>query len=226
MLWVPRVGHAVSLVTTDPNQVSAFVGGATRLGFDEVTGSAGGLGSLVPTGAQISTNYQGQGVLISSTGGPAYAATRAVDAVSDPNLLGGTNRNASNQLITAWLQPITIDFVVPSTASPGRTSLVGAWNDPTGSRIRLEVFDARGMLIDSVEANQGSFLGIRASGIVRARFVHVQTQSVTGFTVDDLYFDTPTALPVPLGPAAWSGLLVSLLAGLGWLGSRRLKALV
>jgi len=212
---------AVSLVTTDPVAVSAFVGSDTRFGFDDVTGSAGGLGSAVPAGAAIAANYQSDGILISSTGGPAYAAARAVDAVSDPNLLGGTNRNASNVLITAWLEPVTIDFVKPGTTTPATTTRVGAWNDPTGSRIRLEVYDKAGGLIESVEADQGRFLGIEAPGIARARFVHVQTQSVVGFTIDDLYVAQPTAT-VPFARPSSVVLVAILLTALGtWILGRR-----
>ncbi len=212
-----------ALVTSDPHDVRALVGAIAPIGFDDVAGWSGGATSVIATGASlIGDDYQGAGVRISSNGGPAYAAVRAVDAVSDPNLLGGTDRGPSGEVRVDWLAPIALDFVVPGTSTPGTTTLVGAWNDPTGSRIRLEVFDAEGSVLESVEADQGSFLGIRAPGIAGARFSHLKTQSVPGFTVDDVYFAPPTAGEEGSG-AAWVlvGLGVLALVGVGALFARR-----
>jgi len=181
-------------VTSDPSEVRAFVGDLAPLGFDDVAGWGGGAASVIATEASlVHDDYRDSGVRISSRGGPAYAVVRPVDAVSDPNLLGGTGRSPEGEVRVDWLAPITLDFVLPKTTTLATTDLVGAWNDPTGSRIRLEVFDAEGTLLESAEADQGAFLAIRAPGIARARFSHVQTQSVRGFTVDDLYFARPTA---------------------------------
>ena len=201
LLVIPQISAGANIVTLDPAEVNTFVGTVVPIGFDDVVGSAGGIGSIIPSDAEISDNYQNLGVLISSTGGPGYAAVRAVDAVSDPNLLGGTDRNIQGQLLVDFLEPITLNFVVPSTATQGITTLVGAWNDPTGSRIKLEVFDASNGLLGSVEADEGYFLGISMPGIASARFSHVLTQSVVGYTVDDLYLTTPG--PVPAPATAW-----------------------
>lgn len=88
------------------------------------------------------------------------------------------------------------------------TTKVGVWNDPTGSLIQLSVFDINGDLLESIQADQGFFICVSNPLIASATFSYVSTQSVAGFSLDDVTFGPVSAVPVPA--AAWnfgSGLL-------------------
>jgi hypothetical protein len=188
LLCVPQAVHAGSVVTNDFSAFTAFLSGATGLiNFDDVPGNNESAGALVASANAISNRYQSAGVLFSSTAGPAVAVSAPSDAKSKPNLLGGTSLSGTNPVVN-YTQPITINFVNPNTTNTATTDVVGFWNDPTGSRIRLEVFDINGTSLGSVDANQGNFVGFSAPGISKAIVSYLQTQSVTGFSIDDLRF--------------------------------------
>jgi hypothetical protein len=204
------------LVTMDPAQVSAFQNGATVLGFDELPPNGGGntggnTGIAIDPASQVTDQYADLGVLISSTGGPAAVVSNGFDPKSPPNLIGGSVDVGGIPRLS-YLEPIDLKFT-----GSGGTSRVGAWNDPTGSRIRLSVFNAAGALVNSVEADQGSFVGVEASGIASASFEWVRTESVAGFSLDDVTFIAAGAPPpppsgIPLPPGAWPG--AAMLAGM------------
>jgi hypothetical protein len=141
---------AATIVTSDAGAVGAFVGSLAPIGFDDVPSSLIIPGTVIPAQSQISTQYQGLGVLISSSGGPAFASNSPGDATSQPSLLGGTSL-FGGQLVIDYLQPLTLDFVLPGSATPGVTDLVGAWLDPMGSVVELAVFDANGDPLESAD---------------------------------------------------------------------------
>ena len=91
-------------------------------------------------------------------------------------------------MVVGYTQPIDVQFVIPGTNTPTTGNLIGAWLDPTGSIVKLEVFDAGNNSIESVQGNQGEFIAIKALGIARATFSFVQAQAFPGFSIDDLFF--------------------------------------
>jgi hypothetical protein len=100
-------------------------------------------------------------------------------------MLAGTSSLGSGPLVN-YYSPIYVTCVVPNTTQPRPVDRIGGWNDVTGSRIRLTAFDEFGAPIDSVEADQGSYLAIVAPGICSARFVYLYTESIAGWTLDNL----------------------------------------
>jgi hypothetical protein len=187
----PADARSESFVSNSTAAVVTWRGTAIVLGFDEYPGLAPSSGTPVNLPNQVATQYRDIGLLLSTTGGPCGVVNIPPDAFSDPNLLSGTVLAGAGQVVLNFAQPINVRFVLPDTDDDGATTLVGAWNDPTGARIRLEVFDAEGAVLESVEADQGWFLGIKRPGIVRARFSFVQAQAFPGFTIDDLTFNPP-----------------------------------
>jgi PEP-CTERM motif len=213
---------AASLVTTDPEAVATFQTGALVLCFDALPSHSGGAGAG-NTGIPIQSEYQlmdqfsNSGIKFSSTGGPLAVVSveglsNAGDAKSPFNVIGGSLPAIPLPMIS-YYEPIMLDFFLPDTTIPAVTSRVGAWNDPTGSRILLSVYDINGLLLESVEADEGFFIGITNPAIGSATFSFVSTQSVEGFSLDDVTFGAP----VPAPATVWlfgSGLI-------GFLGFRR-----
>jgi hypothetical protein len=139
------------------------------------------------------------GVIFSSTGGPIAAISvqglaNESDAHSPFNIVGGSLPSDSLPTIS-YVEPINLRFIVCNTITPGYTSRVGAWNDPSGSRIRLKVFDANGVLLDSIEADEGFFVGIIKPNISSACFSFVSRQRTNGFSLDDVTFGPVQAVP-------------------------------
>jgi hypothetical protein len=203
-----RPAGAATLATSDPVAFATFVAGTTRIGFDflpdgvtPIQGNAVSPGSPISSGALIGHQYGGRGVLFSSTAGaPAVAVDFPSDAVSPPNILAG---NPGTGFLD-YFQPITVTFV-----DSGK--LAAARNDPTGSIIRLEAFDAAHTLLESVQANEGQYLGISRStaDIASATFSWVQNQSQQGFTIDDVYVPEPKPAQLAATAAAILTLLVA-----------------
>jgi hypothetical protein len=193
-----RPAAASSIVTFDLATAAAWQSGALILGFDSVEGTAPfSPGTVVPEKARLDDDYAAcGGGVFSSAGGPAaiievLGTSQVGDAQSLPNILGGTSSSGPNVVIN-YLSFIEIEFV-GQAGQPWPADRVGAWNDPTGSRIRLTVFDSSGRVMEVIEADQGAFLGIAAPGIARARFDHIQSQSAVGFSLDDVTVGRPSA---------------------------------
>ncbi len=197
---------ADAIVTTNPAQVAAFQAGAHVLGFDSLPGNGGGgtfgnPGVPIQSASQVTDQFRSLGVLFSSAGGPiavisVQELSNESDARSPFNVVGGSSPGAPLPTID-YFAPITLDFVQPGTGLPAVTTRVGAWNDPTGSWIRLSVFDPSGILLESVEADQGFFVGIERPNIASATFSFVSTQSIQGFSLDDITFGPTSAVPEP-----------------------------
>ena len=197
---------AITIVTTDQATVSAFQVGTSVIGFDDIPpngggGSGGNTGVPIQLESQLTDQFSDLGVIFSSNGGPVGVASveglsNELDAVSPFNLIGGSS--LSNALfVLNYFEPITLQFVMQNTTIPAIISSVGAWNDPTGSRILLSVFDINGDLLESVQADQGFFIGISNPLIASATFSYVSTQSVSGFSLDDVTIGTVSAVSVP-----------------------------
>ena len=213
---------AVTIVTTDQAAVTAFQSGTSVIGFDALPpngggGSSGNTGTPIQTESQLTDQFADLGVIFSSTGGPVGVVFAPSDAVSPSNVIGGSSVGSTLPVLN-YFEPITLQFVLPNTTTPAVTSSVGAWNDPTGSRIQLSVFDINGVLLESVQADQGFFVGISNPLIASATFSYVSTQSVHGFSLDDVTIGNVSAVPAPA--AVWlfgSGLI-------GLIGLARRKA--
>ncbi len=203
---------AASIVTTDQNIVDTFQTGASVLGFDALMangggGSNGNTGTPIQPESQLTDQFLNLGVIFSSTGGTVGVVGAPGDAVSLFNVIGGSSLGNTLPVLN-YFEPITLQFVSPNTTTPATTTKVGAWNDPTGSLIQLSVFDINGNLLESIQANQGFFIGISNPLIASATFNYVSSQSVNGFSLDDVTFGSVSAVPVPA--AVWlfgSGLL-------------------
>ena len=203
---------ASTIVTTDQTSVDAFQTGASVLGFDALPpngggGSSGNTGTPIQAESQLTNQFANLGVIFSSTGGPVGVVGAPSDAVSLSNVIGGSSVGSTLPVLN-YFQPITLQFVLPNTTTPAVTTSIGAWNDPTGSLIQLSVFDTDGVLLESVQAGQGFFIGISNPLIASATFSYVSTQSVAGFSLDDITFGSVSAVPIPA--AVWlfgSGLL-------------------
>ena len=186
---------ATLLVTTDPAAVAAFSSGATVLGFDEGVGNLWPPGSPVSEFAEVGDQYAGCAGVVFSSGGDGPAAAVGTfntplqgDAASPWNVLGPT-QNFGFFVSLDYDAPIQMRFIDPE-GLPVPMARVGAWNDPTGSRIRLSAFDANDVLIASVEADQGFFLGIETdpsgSPIARTVVEHLANQAGLGYTLDNV----------------------------------------
>lgn len=190
LLFAP-IAHAGSIVSSDPSTVAAWQSGCRTIGFDSMPGTTSfAPGTPVPTASQASDQFVAcASVHFSSTGGPiavvkVSGTSQQGDAKSQPNLVGGTLAPGPLVVIN-YLQPIHLQFE-DASGDPAPVDKVGAWNDPTGSMIKLEVFDGKGALLESVTASQGFFLGIEHAAIVSATFSFVSVQSVVGFSLDDI----------------------------------------
>lgn len=198
------LGWASSLVTTDLEAVTAFQTSVSVLGFDTLPPNGGGgaygnTGTPIQPESQLTDQFSDLGIKFYSTGGPVAVISveglpNEGDAKSPFNVIGGSL--PWNPLPTiSYYEPITLDFFLPGTTTPAVTSRVGAWNDPTGSRILFSVYDINGLLLESVEADEGFFVGITNSAIASATFSFVSTQGVEGFSLDDITFGTPVPVP-------------------------------
>ncbi|MFO0873386.1 MAG: hypothetical protein U0575_05385 [Phycisphaerales bacterium] len=183
--------RASSLVTLDVGTAAAWQADCIVIGFDDVPGTLSFVpGFVVPAASQLTDQFvQCAGVAFASTGGPiaviGVAGTpQAGDAQSPPNIIGGTILSGPNIVIN-YLQSIHLELVNGSGA-PAPSNKVGAWTDPTGSLVRLDVFDSAGQLLESAQGNQGFFIGVEHEGIASATFVFVHQQSAAGFSLDDV----------------------------------------
>lgn len=220
---------AATVVTTDPTVVATFQAGASVLGFDAIPpngggGSFGNTGKPIQPESQLTDQFSNVGVIFSSTGGAVGVVgveglPNESDATSPFNLIGGSSPGTTLPVLN-YFQPITLQFVLPNTTTPALTTHVGAWNDPTGSRILLSVFDVNGSLLESVQADEGFFVGIANPAIASATFSFTSTQSVSGFALDDVTIGSVSAVPVPA--AVW--LFGSTLIGL--IGMRKIPSKV
>jgi hypothetical protein len=197
-------------------------------------------GSAVPTDAELSDQYDSDGVLFSSSS-PFVAVVDIGSAVaSPPNGIGGVTSDG----LLSYADPITFTFVVPGTTTPGVTGNVSIEADADGipgQYAKLSAFDIHGNLLDSQTLNDvGSEVwSIDVAGIHSAVFDFPTTSAGvpttgspfgngTGIALDDLTFGTvgatgptgPSAVPLPA--AAWSAMM--LLALLATVQSLRRRA--
>jgi hypothetical protein len=192
---------AATIVTTDQTIVDTFQIGASVLGFDALPpngggGSSGNTGTPIQPESQLTDQFSDLGVIFSSTGGPVGVVGAASDAVSPSNVIGGSSVGSTLPVLS-YFEPISLQFVLTNTATSAVTSKIGAWNDPTGSIIHLSVFDINGNLLESAQADQGFFIGISNPLIASATFSYISTQSVNGFSLDDVTFGPVSAVPAP-----------------------------
>jgi hypothetical protein len=212
---------AATVVTTDQTIVDTFQVGASIFGFDALPsngggGSSGNTGTPIQPESQLTSQFADFGVIFSSTGGAVGVVGAPSDAVSPPNVIGGSSVGSTLPVLN-YLEPISLQFVLPNSTIPALTTRIGAWNDPTGSLIQLSVFDINGNLLESVQGDQGFFIGISNPLIASATFSYISTQSVNGFSLDDITLGPVSAVPVP--PAAW--LFGSSLIGLFGIAKRK-----
>jgi hypothetical protein len=190
----PVTTGATDFVSSNAADVAAFQAGATVLTFENIPGVTAfhnqSPGTAVPNSALLKNQISGLTFFSNFSGGPFVLDLTGFgnigDAKSGHNILSGTEPGSGSQGTVCFTCFIEVTFASP-------VSKVGAWNDPTGSRIQLLATDAGGATIFGQPfANQGQFVGVSlpTNTINRALFQYISTQSVTGFTIDDLTYGT------------------------------------
>lgn len=204
---------ATTIATTNGALVAVFQTGTTVLGFDELTPNSvggslqGNTGAPIQAASQLTTQYAAQGITFSSFGGPVGVVSvqglgNQADARSPFNVIGGSSLSGVTPVLD-YFQTITVTFDPTKLATK-----IGAWNDPTGSQIKLSAFDSNGGLIEEISGNQGLFLGITRNGIASATFAWLVTQGAQGFSLDDVTFAAaaaPSATPLPATSLLFAG---------------------
>ncbi len=190
-------------------------------------------GSSVPSSAELSNQYEADGVLFSSSSPFVAVVDIGGSSASPPNGIGGVT--AEGQL--SYADPITFTFVEPGTTTPGVTSNVSIQADDVGipgQFATLSAFDINDHLLDSVTLDDvgGEVWMINLPGIHSVLFDFPTTSSGvpttgspfgngTGIALDNLTFGTVTApgstgptggstgaAAVPLPMAVWSTLVL------------------
>jgi hypothetical protein len=224
LLTAPPIGFASVIATTDPAQIAAFQVGATIVTFEGIPGITAfhnqTPGTVVPSAALLKNQVTGLTFFSNAIEGPYVLDLTGFgnigDAHSTPNVVAGTSpEGPAGEAVVCFTCFVEIRFASP-------VSRVGARNDPTGSRIQLLATDAGGgTTFGDVQADQGQFVGVDTgvNNIERALFQFISTQSVQGFSLDDLTFARAgtTTVPEP-GTLVLGGLG---LAGVAWLRRRR-----
>jgi hypothetical protein len=182
-------------------------------------------GSTVPANAQLSNQYESDGVVFSSTSPFVAVVDIGTTATSPPNAIGGVTSDG----LMSYADPVNFTFVGPGTTTPGVTSNVSVTADADGipgQFATLSAFDINGHLLNSETLNDvgGETWTINLPGIHSAQFNFPTTSAGvpttgsafgdgTGIALDNLTFGT-VALPgsgpaaVPLPPMVWSGLVL------------------
>jgi hypothetical protein len=199
-------------------------------------------GSTVPTSAQLSNQYEPDGVLFGSTSPFVAVVDIGGSSASPPNSIGGVTSDG----LLSYADPVIFTFVQPGTTTAGVTTDVSITADADGIGAQfatLTAFDIKGNVLDSQTLDDvgGEIWNIDLPGIHSAEFTFPTTSdgtpttgtpfgNGTGIALDNLTFGTVTAAgstgpaAVPLPTAAWTGLaLLGLLATVRAL--RRSKAL-
>ena len=190
----PVTAGATDFVSSNAADVAAFQAGATVLTFENIPGVTAfnneAPGTVVPASAFLKNQVAGLTFSSNFSGGPFVLDLTGFGNISDAksghNILSGATPGNGSQGTVCFTCFIEVTFASP-------VSRVGAWNDPTGSRIQLLATDAGGTTIFGQPfANQGQFVGVslNTNTINRALFQYISTQSVTGFTIDDLTYGT------------------------------------
>jgi hypothetical protein len=183
-------------------------------------------GSAVPSSAQLSNQYEADGVLFSSSSPYVAVVDNGGSSTSPPNAIGGVTSNG----LLSYADPVTFTFVLPGTTTPGVTTNFSIEADAVGipgQFATVNAFDINNQLLDSVTLNDvGSEIwSINLPGIHSAVFEFPTTSSGvpttgsafgngTGIALDNLTFGTVTAAAtgtpsaVPLPPMVWEGFFV------------------
>jgi hypothetical protein len=210
---------ATDTINFDPQ--SNVPAGDLPSGLDAMSNSPG---STVPTDAQLSNQYESDGVLFSSTAPYVAVVDIGSSAASPPNAIGGAT--SANQL--SYADPVTFSFVVPGTTTPGVTNSISITADADGINgqfATLSAFDIDGNLINQEPLNDvgGETWTIKLPGIHSATFNFPTTSAGvpttgspfgegTGIALDNLTFGDVVAAggspvtAVPLPNALWSSL--------------------
>jgi hypothetical protein len=199
-------------------------------------------GSSVPSDAQLSNQYDADGVLFSSS--DPFVAVVEIDAssASPPNGIGGVTSDG----LLSYADPVNITFVIPGTTTPGVTNNVSIQADSigiAGQFATLSAFDISGHLLDqqTLEDVGAEVWNLSVAGIHSVQFDFPTTNAGapttgsafgngTGIALDNLQFGSvtaadgspPTGNPpagnpsaIPLPPALGSALItLGLLAAL------------
>jgi len=225
LLTGPAIGFAGTIATTNAAEIAAFQAGAKIITFEGIPGITAfhneTPGTVVPASALLKNQIAGLTFFSNASEGPYVLDLTGFgnigDAVSPPNVLAGTApEGPSGEAVVCFTCFVEVTFASP-------VSRVGAFNDPTGSRIELFATDLGGSTVfESVFADQGQFVGADTgtNNIQRALFLFISTQSVPGFSIDDLTFARVGEVPVPE-----PGTFVPIgggLVGLAWLRRRHM----
>jgi hypothetical protein len=227
-------GKTWATLTINFDPQSGLPAGDLPLALDAMGNSPG---SPVPSGAELSNQYDADGVLFSSSSPFVAVVGIGGSSASPPNGIGGVTSDG----LLSYADPVTFTFVEPGTTAAGVTSNVSIQADDVGipgQFATLSAFDVNDHLLDSVTLDDvgGEVWTIDLPGIHSAQFDFPTTSngvpttgsafgSGTGIALDDLTFGTVAAavsgtpVMVPLPAAVWSSLV--LLASLAVVRARR-----
>jgi hypothetical protein len=179
-------------------------------------------GSVVPAGAQLSSQFLAtHGVLFSS--GAGYAAVvdhgYPIYTPTKPNIIGGTTAGGNLD----YTATIVASFFIGNTsilATTGSVSILGDMLGLNFGTVTLSAYDYLGNLLGTVSDTDhysGATLAVNFAGIHSVRFSGSATNTV-GF--DNFTFGELTAVNAVPEPSTWAMMILGF-AGLGFMAYRR-----
>jgi hypothetical protein len=162
-------------------------------------------GSPVPSGSQLSNQYEADGVLFNSSSPFIAVVNIGGSTASPPNAIGGVTSDG----LLSYADPVTVTFVEPGTTTAGVTSNVSIQADDIGipgQFATLSAFDINDHLLDSetLEDVGAEVWNINLTGIHSVVFNFPPTSAGapttgsafgngTGIALDNLTFGPVTA---------------------------------
>ena len=190
-LWIS--GSLAALDARAANVVTVNFDDYATVGLVLMGNSPGG---AVPSGSQLSTQYQATDGVVFSSSVP-YVAIGGFCTTSPPAGIGGVTTDG----LLSYDQPVMIVFSVPGTSTPAVTDKVSITGDQfaiAGQSATFSAYDANGALIDAVtKADTGgtdNIWTVSGAGIHSVVFsggnLGEPYGGGTGIALDDLQFDS------------------------------------
>ncbi len=191
-----------------PLKVSAVTIDFEGLPFTDVGGGTALVGDIVPNPASVLTDdFLADGLVFGLSGvsqGVAVISNRLGLVTSGVNAIVGLDRTEiipGDTTSRFAIGDLFFSFVLPGTTTPAVTDLVSfSIGDGGGDLDILEVyaFDTSNTLVYSQHFEELSHFPVQISnaGVSRVRIKYINNFT-GGFALDDLSFNTPTAVPEP-----------------------------